>query len=277
MQTPHKTLSDVGASSTADLTSVPRAQAVHDRSIEFESLLARELPRFQKMAMRWLHNREDAEDAVQNAVLSAFIHLASFEDRARMSTWLMSIVINSVKMQLRKKRWKMVPLDQLLEDGTRTVAEMISDSGPNPEQSCQRSELHGILTHSIGKLPATRRTALQLFGLEGLSLKEVAQTLGVPVGTVKAQLARGRGQLVRQLQKVLGPSTRSCHLHSVATGRALQKPSRSQTAPQPSSDCAGLTGREGGLGHDSDRTRVIREDICFAVMEVSVEGSPVPA
>jgi RNA polymerase sigma factor (sigma-70 family) len=55
------------------------------------------------MAMQWLHNREDAEDAVQDAVLSAFTHLASFEGLARTSSWLMSVVINAVKMQLRKK------------------------------------------------------------------------------------------------------------------------------------------------------------------------------
>lgn len=206
MQAQPQTLSDAAA----DPTGVLRVQSMHDRSLEFESLLARDLPRFQKMAMRWLQNREDAEDAVQNAVLSAFVHIASFEGRARMSSWLMSIVINSVRMLLRKRRRKMVPLDQLLEDGSRTVSEMIADLGPNPEQSCQRSELQGILAHSIGELSTTQRTALQLFELRGLSLKEVAQTLGVPVGTVKAQLARGRGELGRKLQKVLGSRTQLC-------------------------------------------------------------------
>jgi predicted DNA-binding protein (UPF0251 family) len=171
----------------------------------------------------------------------------------------------------------MVPLDQFLEDGSRTVAETILDPGPNPEQSCQRSELHGILTHSVEKLSTTQRTALQLFELQGLSLKEAAQTLRVPVGTVKAQLARGRGQFRQKLQKVLGPRTRSCRFHSVAMGRTLQKPSRSQAASHPLPDFAGLTSREERLGHDSERTRVSREDICFAVMDVAVEGSPVPA
>jgi RNA polymerase sigma-70 factor (ECF subfamily) len=277
MSTLPQTWSDAVASPTGDLTSGPRAQAIHDRSLEFERLLARELPRFQKMAMRWLRNREDAEDAVQDAVLSAFTHIAGFEGRARMSSWLMSIVINSVKMKLRKTRRKMVPLEQFVQGGVRTVAEMIADPSSNPEQSCQRSELLRILTHSIGKLSTTQRAALQLFELEGLSLKEAAQTLGVPLGTVKAQLARGRGKLGQKLKKLLGPRTRSCRLHSGAMGRTLQEPSRTQAASQPLPDSAGLTGREERLAHDSERTRVAREDICFAVMEVAVEGSPVPA
>ena len=252
-------------------------RSVHDRSLEFESLLAGELPRLRKIAMRWLRNREDAEDAVQDGVLSAFIHIATFEGRARMSSWLMSIVINSVKMQLRKRRRKMVPLDQLLEDGSWTVAETVPDPALNPEQSCRRSELHGILTHSVEKLSTTQRTALRLFEFQEMSLKEVAQTLGIPVGTVKAQLARGRGHLRRKLHKALGPRTGSCGFHSVATGRTLQKLSPSQAATQPLPDFARLTSRRERSGHESERTRLIREDICFAVMEVAVEGSPVPA
>ena len=270
-------LSDAGPHPTVVLTSVRRAQALPDRSLEFETLLAREVPRLHKMAMRWLHNREDAEDAVQDGVLSAFIHIAGFQGRARMSSWLMSIVINSVKMRLRKRRRKMVSLDEPLEDGSQTVAEMIPDPRPNPEQSCQRSELHGILTHALEKLSTKQRKALQLFELQGLSLKEAAQTLGVPVGTIKAQLARGRGQLGRKLQKVLGARTRSCRFDCAAMGRTLQKPLRSQAAAEPFPDFSGLTGWDERLAHDSERTRVIREDIRFALMEVAVEGSPVPA
>jgi RNA polymerase sigma-70 factor, ECF subfamily len=277
MQTLPQTLSDAGPSPTVGLTGASPTPAIHDRNLEFESLVARELPRFQRMAMRWLRNREDAEDAVQDAVLSAFVHIARFEGRARMSSWLMSIVINSVKMQLRKKKRKMVPLDQILEDGLRTVADMLPDPGLNPEQSCQRSEVHKIMTHSVRELSKTQRTALQLFELQELSLKESAQMLGVPIGTVKAQLARGRGQLERKLKKTLGPRTRSCRLHPVAIERTLQEPARSRATSQPLPDFSALAGWAEGWAHDSERTKGIREDICFAVMEVAVEGSPVPA
>src|SRR5271165_1579331 len=179
---------------------------VRERYIEFENLLAHELPRFQRMAMRWLRNREDAEDAVQDAVISAFTHIASFEGRARMSSWLMSIVINSVKMHLRKNRRKMFPLDQVMEDDTRTLAELLPAPGPTPEQSCESSQIRELVYKSIADLSPTQRVALQLFNRDGLSLKQTAEVLGVPVGTVKAQLARGRGQLTQRLRKVLGKS-----------------------------------------------------------------------
>lgn len=110
------------------------AQATCDRYVEFESLLARELPRFQRMAMRWLRNREDAEDAVQDALISAFRHIGSFEGRARMSSWIMAIVINSVKMRLRKAKRYDLPLDYVGEDNSLTVANTVPHPGPNPEQ-----------------------------------------------------------------------------------------------------------------------------------------------
>lgn len=220
MQTQPQTFSDAQASLTRDLALL-HSQCECDRTLEFESLLARELPRFQRMAMRWLRNREDAEDAVQDAVLSAFMHIESFEGRARMSSWLMSILLNSVKMQLRKRTRKMRQLDQLPEGGARALEETIFDPGPDPEQICQRSELHGILTRSVGKLSAKQRTALQLFEFQRLSLKETAQALGLPVGTVKAQVARGRGRLGRKLRQVLGARTRShCLMGSLAKALA---------------------------------------------------------
>src|SRR5271165_7601040 len=155
----------------------PGSQVVLDRCIEFEKLLARELPRFQRMAMRWLRNREDAEDVVQDAVMSAFVHIASFEGRARMSSWLMSIVLNSVKMHLRRSRRKFVPLDQVLEDDSRTLAEMLPDPKPTPEQSCALSQIRETVYQSMAELSPTQRAALQLSARDGLSLKEVAAVL----------------------------------------------------------------------------------------------------
>ena len=204
MRRQRQTLSATVANSTAGLMVAPSEQGGCDSRLEFEILLARELPRFQRMAMRWLRNREDAEDAVQDAVLSAFKHISSFEGRARMSSWVMSIVINSVRMHLRKAKRNALPLDPALEDGWLTVADTLPDPRLNPEQICQRCEIHGIVTQSIRQLSPTQRMSLQLFGLGGLSLKEAADTLGVPLGTVKAQLARGRGRLREKLRKVLG-------------------------------------------------------------------------
>jgi len=232
------------------------------------------------MAMRWLRNREDAEDAVQDAVLSAFKHISSFEGRSRMSSWVMSIVINSVKMQLRRAKPNAVPLDYVGEDSSLTVANTVPHPGPNPEQICQRSEIRGILTQSIKQLSPKQRVSLQLFEVGGLSLKEVARTLGVPLGTVKAQLARGRGRLRRKLGKVLGAGgDRPSGIHLVPMPNLSWKPGMPLGAGSKPASQSGLNQREGATRNERTHPepRLIPEDVGFAAMEVAVDGSLVPA
>ena len=179
-----------------------RTQVGPDRRLEFESVLSRNLLGFQRVAMRWLRNPEDAEDAVQDAMLSAFKHITRFEGRARMSTWVMAILINAVRAQLRRRlRHTILPLDQPTQDGQQTIADLVADQRPTPEQilaECERLKLVVKLTRS---LPPSQRMAMQLRQRDdGLSIREAAEVLGVPVGTLKAQLARGRVTLRQQLR-----------------------------------------------------------------------------
>ena len=280
MRRQRQTLSAAFPISTAGLMVAPSEQAGCDRRVEFETLMARELPRFQRMAMRWLRNREDAEDAVQNAVLSAFKHISSFEGRARMSSWVMSIAINSVKMQLRKTKRNAVPLDYMGEDSSVTVANTLRHPGPNPEQIFQSSEIYGIVTRSIRKLSPTQRMSLQLFELGGLSLKEAAETLGVPLGTVKAQLARGRERLRKTLGKVLGAAgDHSLGIHSRPTSNLSRKsgvPLRANSQPASLWTLANAEKRQKKTAPIKSLD-VIPEDIGFVAMEVAVQSSPVPA
>src|SRR5215470_19051310 len=74
-----------------------------ERRMEFDGLLDHLLPRFRRMALRWLRNPDDAEDAVQDAMLSALRHLDQFDGRSQMSTWLTSILRNAVLMQIRRR------------------------------------------------------------------------------------------------------------------------------------------------------------------------------
>src|SRR5271165_2319867 len=254
------------------------SQVALERCIEFEKLLARELPRFQRMAMRWLRNREDAEDAVQDAVMSAFVHIGSFEGRARMSSWLMSIVINSVKMHLRRNRRKFVPLDQVLEDDSRTLAELLPDPGPTPEQNCALSQIRETVYQSMAELSPTQRAALQLSARDGLSLKEVAAVLDVPIGTVKARLARGRGEVIQRLRKVLvGSGTRKPSIQSRAKQKLAQAPTRSEPKITASASSRNPSRWPAGVEADFARDAAIGADVCFGILEVAVEGPPVPA
>jgi len=170
--------------------------------MEFEKILQQGLPRFRRVAMRWLRNPEDAEDAVQDAMLSAFRHIATFDGRARLSTWVTAIVINAVRMQLRRRpRGHFVSLDHVPEEGQWAISEVLADPRPTPEQIAAHSELRDLVARLASGLPDAQRAAIRLRQRDGLSIREAAETLGVPEGTLKAQLARGRAKLVQRFQK----------------------------------------------------------------------------
>jgi RNA polymerase sigma factor (sigma-70 family) len=164
---------------------------------QFDDVLSRRLPVFRRMAFRKLGNTADAEDAVQDALLSAYKHLDQFSGQAQMSTWLTTIVINSARMRLRKRsRQFEISLDGASDDDQQNwIAERIADESPSPEDVCRESELHERVREFLTQLSLPLRIAFQLRDLEGLTTKEAAQILGVPDGTVKAQLARARAKL----------------------------------------------------------------------------------
>ncbi len=183
----------------------PTSQAIQDVRIEFERIVSHSLPQFRRTAMRWLRNPEDAEDAVQDAMLSAYKHIGAFNGRARLSTWITAIVINSVRMQLRRRpRCQVLSLDQRPDEGKSSIAEFLADSRPTPEQMVERSELRDLVARLTSSLSDSQRAALRLHLRDELSIREAAETLGVPEGTLKAQLARGRAALTRRFHKVAG-------------------------------------------------------------------------
>lgn len=170
-----------------------------ERRRELASILSHSLPRFRRLAMRWLRNPEDAEDAVQDAMLSASRHIGQFDGRAQMPTWLTAIVINAVRMQLRRRpRCHVMSLDQKPEEGQWGISEVISDPGPTPERTAEQRELFNLAMELANSLPPSQRAALQLTQWDGLSIQNTAKALGVPEGTVKARLARGRAELRRR-------------------------------------------------------------------------------
>jgi RNA polymerase sigma-70 factor (ECF subfamily) len=168
-----------------------------EKAREFDNVISQHLSMFYNRAFRYLGNAPDAEDAVQDALLSAYRHLAQFRGQARLSTWLTTIVINSAKMQLRGRRATLVSLDQKYGEESLALSERLPDSRPDPEEVCSRSEAHSRLLKLSEQLSPTLRTAFQLRDLDGLTTAETARLLGVPEGTVKAQLARARLKLFR--------------------------------------------------------------------------------
>jgi RNA polymerase sigma-70 factor, ECF subfamily len=179
---------------------------------EMNKALSRWRASFFRSAYRFLENTADAEDAVQDALLSAYKHIDQFRGEAQMSTWLTAIVANSARMQLRKRPRNIhVSLDEPIgEEQKLSMAELLADCRPSPEDECQSSELRARLKELATQLSPPLRKAFQLRDLDGLTTSEAAHILGLPIGTLKAQLARARAKLRRLLLRAGGPQPRAC-------------------------------------------------------------------
>jgi RNA polymerase sigma-70 factor, ECF subfamily len=174
-------------------------------------------------AYRLLGNSADAEDAVQDALLSAYTHLNQFRGQAKMSTWLAAIVQNSAKMQLRRRlRHVHVSLDEYVgEDEEQSLSHRLADHRPNPEDDCRDSELGGRMAHYHSQLSPVLRKAYQLRHIEGLSIRDTARILGVPLGTVKARTARARKQILELMRRAIKRRTRK--LTGTLESRSLKR------------------------------------------------------
>jgi RNA polymerase sigma factor (sigma-70 family) len=174
---------------------------------ELHDVLASRLPSLHRSAYRLLGNTADAEDAVQDALLSACKHFDQFRGESHISTWLTAIVFNSARMRLRHQRRHVhVSLDeQIGEDQQYSLSERLVGPGPSPEEEYRNCELTGHMRQLTARLSPILRRTFHLCDINGLSIREAAEILGIPVGTVKAQLARARKKLKQLMHGTLKP------------------------------------------------------------------------
>ena len=179
----------------------------HQRRVqELTDVITRYLPCLHRMALRRLGNVEDAEDAVQDALLSALTHVGQFRGQAQMSTWLTAILINSVRMKLRQRPRRVhIPLDEKdLEEDELSFSQVVPDLRPGPEDICRWWELTDLLFRLMKRLSPTLRRTCQLRAVDGLSIRETANVLRVPEGTAKARIARARARLKQMVEEHVG-------------------------------------------------------------------------
>jgi len=168
----------------------------------FESLVSKNLPRFRRIALIWLRNPEDAEDAVQDALLLAFKNIERFEGRAEMTTWVTTILINALRTHLRRRpRHLTVSLDQPYSEDETTITDRLHDWKLNPEESMLQSELTNRIKRLTNSLPQPERIALRMRQAGGICVKQAAESLGIPEGTLKARVSRGRKRLAQALRR----------------------------------------------------------------------------
>lgn len=174
-----------------------------DRVREMEHLLSGRLAYFRRIAYRFLEDATDAEDAVQEALLTAYKHLNQFRGESQLSTWITTIVCNCARMQLRRRpRQTYVSLDEPIgEEGECALSGQLAGNNPSPEDDYRSLELRRHLDDAAAQLAPSLRRTFHLRDVQGLSIRETAHALGVSIGTVKAQSSRARARMRRLLSK----------------------------------------------------------------------------
>jgi RNA polymerase sigma-70 factor, ECF subfamily len=245
---------------------------------ELQKVLSLRLPSFYRCALRVLGNRHDAEDAVQEALLAAYKHLHQFRGQSQMSTWLMAIVSNCARMQLRKRpRQIHMPLEEQIggEEGY-FIFEKVADAGPNPEDACRNSELTAHFRQGAAQLSPKLRTTFQLRVVDGLSISQTAQVLGVPQGTVKAQMARARAKIALHMRRVLATSRRT-HLRANAQVVSLAESRQQRPGSAAGSNSENgkrsrvlLTSELAKTKGEFDSPSIARQDHAYPLLDNSV-------
>lgn len=157
----------------------------------FEELVRRYDRRIYRVTLAITQNKEDAEDAMQDAFLKALEHLEQFAGSARFSTWLTRIAVNEALQRLRKRN-RFESLEEPVEVGESLLPQQVEDWRPSPEEQYAREELRELLEKAIGSLPAIYRTVFMLRDVEHLSNEETAAALDLTVAAVKSRLLRAR-------------------------------------------------------------------------------------
>jgi RNA polymerase sigma factor (sigma-70 family) len=179
-------------------------QAIAGNCDAQERLFARHLKRLYRTAFALLHNKEDAEDALQDGLLSAYASLRYFQGRSSFSTWLTRIVINSALMARRKNGTRPeASLDELLENRPDWVLNAVVDGRPDPENTCAVDEVDAILHKQVLRLSPPLRAAFRLRAMGGLSTAESCRVLGVAASAFKSRICRAREKLSYRLQQSL--------------------------------------------------------------------------
>ena len=179
----------------------------------FEALTTRYEQRVYSLALRMLRQVQDAEDVTQQTFLSALENLGGFRGEASFVTWLLRIATHAALKVIRKRKGlDTISLEEATEeaDGYDTIPhpEYIADWRQSPEQLVPKNEIRRLLEDALAKLDEKHRLVFLLRDVEGLSVRETAEALGLSEANTKVRLLRARLQLREQLTVALGDPER---------------------------------------------------------------------
>ena len=173
--------------------------------LAFNTLVMRHRDRLWAVALRTTGDPEDAADALQEALISAFRRASSFRGESAVTTWLHRIVVNASLDRLRRRSVRAAnPLpedDALGEDRRGSSVPPLVD----PRDELARREDRLEIARALAMLPEEQREAVLLVDVEGYSVEEAAERLACPTGTVKSRCSRGRAKLAKELAHLRNP------------------------------------------------------------------------
>lgn len=162
----------------------------------FGELFARHRDRLWAVALRTTGNPEEAADALQDGLISAFRRAGSFRGDAAVTTWLHRVVVNACLDRLRANKVRAADaLPDDLEERAGRGALVTAGEEPTPDEAAVSSERRALVLDALASLPAEQRAALVLVDMEGYGVAEAAEILDCAVGTIKSRCARGRARL----------------------------------------------------------------------------------
>lgn len=198
----HRSMSKTEPPVATDEASIVRRVAAGDRSA-FELLMRRYNRRLYRLARAALRDQTEAEDALQEAYLSAYRLIGQFRGEAALSSWLSRLVLNECLGRLRRsaRRHNLVPI--VSSDSAIDINAMASRDSDLPDKVLGRAQMRALLEHKLDALPESFRVVFVLRSVEELSVQETAQSLGIPEETVRSRHFRARSLLRESLAQEL--------------------------------------------------------------------------
>jgi RNA polymerase sigma-70 factor, ECF subfamily len=187
----------------------------------FETLIHLYQTPIYNVAYRILGDASEASDTVQDTFLKVFKGIRAFRGECGLKTWIYRIAISeSLNRQRWWKRWRRhapVSLDDTSPNGARLFE--VTDSRPSPESACAQMEIEREVQKALNGLSFDHRVVAVLRDIEGLSYEEIAETLGLSLGTVKSRLWRARSEMKTRLEPVLSSDNRRLQRNTVGARR----------------------------------------------------------
>ena len=157
------------------------------------------------VAYRMLGDSADASDVVQDIFLKVFRNIGGFKGEAALKTWIFKIafseILNRLRWWKRRHRFSTMSLDE--QSNGAPAGDYVADCGPTPEEILQSKEREKAIQQALSRLSREHRSIVVLRDIEGFSYNEIADVLGISMGTVKSRLARARADLKKSLMRYL--------------------------------------------------------------------------